>query len=94
MNGDRRLIRDCAKHSDCVLNRKMPALKKIKAFCKECAADFKPKECNGKVLNTPETRAAVCPLHLYRLGKNPFLKGRGNVKNLIPFRKTRDKTYV
>ncbi len=80
---------------ECVLKLKMPALKKIKAFCKECIPDLKPRECEGIVLNTPESKKyGKCPLWIYRFGRNPYLKGKGNVKNLIPFKKSRDKTYV
>lgn len=56
---------------ECVLKIEIPALKKIKAFCKECAPDFRPEECDGIVLNTDKQD---CPLHPFRFGKNPFIK--------------------
>lgn len=84
---------DCGSE-ECVLKKKMPALKKIKASCKECAPDFKPKDCDGYILNTEETQNyGKCPLWIYRFGKNPYLKGIGNVDNLNPFKKSRDKTH-
>ena len=78
MNGNVGLIKGCAELSECVLAKKMPALKKIKAFCKECAPDFNLHECDGEVLNTPETRSyGKCPLWIYRFGHNPKRKGIG-----------------
>ena len=95
MNGNAALIRDCAKISDCALAKKMPALKKIKSYCRDCAPDFKPHECDGIILNTDETKKyGKCPLWIYRFGRNPNLKGKGNVKNLIPFKKAREKMHV
>ncbi len=62
---------------ECVLkNKKISALKRIKAFCAECAPDFKPKYCKGIILNTKETRDyGKCSLWVYRFGKNPKLRG-------------------
>ena len=85
---------DC-ESKECVLKLKMSALKKIKAFCGECAPDFKPQECDGIVLNTTESQNyGKCPLWVYRFGRNPHLKGKGRAENLIPFKKSRDKMHV
>ena len=73
----------------------MSALKRIKDYCKECAPDFSLRECEGIIMNTPETKNdSKCPLWSYRFGRNPNLKGKGNVKNLIPFKKSREKMHV
>ncbi len=76
----------------CVLKRKMTNLKRIKLYCKECAADFKPWECDGVVLNTKETEDyGKCPLHIFRMGKNPRRKGIGNLnpKHLLKYTNSR-----
>lgn len=73
---------------ECKLNdKKLSALKKIKAHCKTCipSQDYRDvKKCDGKVLG-PEPH--ICPLLPYRLGKNPKLKGKGNIANLIFYKK-------
>ncbi len=85
---------DC-ESKECVLKLKMSSLKKIKAFCKECAPDFNVKECDGIVLNTEETRNyGKCPLWVYRFGKNPYLKGRKAPEHLKDYYFTRNKAYV
>lgn len=50
-------------------------LQRIKAHCKDCAADNDPKECDGRLLR-PNGNNNVCRLHPYRLGKNPERKKR------------------
>jgi hypothetical protein len=63
---------------NCKLNdKRLSTLKRIKAYCLTCnsAQSYKGvKDCDGKVLN-PEPY--ICPLHPYRLGHNPKLKGKG-----------------
>jgi len=66
--------------SDCELkNKKLSPLKRIKGYCLNCTPEHSyqgVRACKGEFLN-PELHK--CPLHLYRLGKNPTLKGkRGN----------------
>jgi hypothetical protein len=79
-----------------VLRQKHPsALKRIRAFCKECAPDFDPKTCDGKILNTEESRRyGNCSVWPFKNGRNPHLKGKGNVDNLIPFKKSCEKSPI
>jgi hypothetical protein len=71
---------------DCTLRKKKPALQRIRDWCKECSADNKPWECTGEVLNTEYTRNNKCPLHVYRMGKNPRLKHKRTPHHLKDYR--------
>lgn len=66
------------KSEVCKLNNKyLSTLKRIKAHCITCIPEQSIqgiRKCDGKVLN-PEPH--ICPLHPYRLGHNPKLKGKG-----------------
>lgn len=54
---------NCQNEKCLLKNRGISTLKRIKAFCAECAPDFKPKDCKGVILNTKETRDfGKCPL--------------------------------
>jgi hypothetical protein len=59
--------------STCKLNDKsIPHSRRIKAHCLTCAPEQSihgVKKCSGKVI-APEDH--ICPLHPYRLGKNPY----------------------
>ena len=56
-------------------------MERILCGCRECAADHKPEECNGKLVGVQRkilaevmgvsVEEAICPLHPFRLGKNP-----------------------
>jgi hypothetical protein len=82
---------DCGT-KECVLKLKMSALKKIRAYCKECAPDLNPQECDGLILNTPEiSDYGKCPLWIYRFGKNPHLKHNRNPKHLKSYQFARIK---
>jgi hypothetical protein len=70
----------------CHLRKKKSALQRIRDWCKECAADFKPWECTGEVLNTEYTRKWKCPLHPYRMGKNSRLKHNRTPHHLKKYR--------
>lgn len=63
----------------CKLNdASLTNLKKIKAHCATCVADQNRRgvrDCDGLICN-PEMHK--CPLHPYRLGKNPTRAGIGN----------------
>ncbi len=50
-------------------------IKAIRLNCLECVSwsAYEVKHCTAK----------LCPLYLYRLGKAPGHKGKGNVQNLI-----------
>jgi len=73
---------------NCKLRGKGTSLQKIKNWCKECALDYKPYQCDGEILNTEYTRIWRCPLHKFRMGRNPRRKGIGrkggnpNIKNI------------
>lgn len=62
-------------------------LKRIKSHCITCIPEQSlqgVRKCDGKITN-PEPH--ICPLHPYRLGHNPKLKGkRGKGR---PFQKTK-----
>jgi len=70
--------------SKCSFNRKdLPTLKRIQAGCLECSADHQPELCTGQLIGTQRrilaevlgvsVEQAICPLHPFRLGKNPKL---------------------
>lgn len=66
---------------------KVSTLKRIKLHCIDCIPEQSLQgvaKCDGKILN-PESHD--CPLHPYRLGHNPKLKGKGNIANLIFYKK-------
>lgn len=69
-------FRGCTSR-DCFLNRPgLSTLKRIKAHCLYCAPEQTVngvKACTGEI-NGPEPH--TCPLHPYRLGTNPNLKGK------------------
>lgn len=54
-------------------------LKAIKLKCLDC--------CGGSTQEVNLCEVAECPLWLYRFGKNPNPKRRGNVSGLITYRK-------
>ena len=50
-------------------------LRRIKAHCISCIPEhsiFGVQKCNGEILNPV---SHLCPLHQFRLGHNPYLKG-------------------
>lgn len=52
-------------------NTDLPHVKRIKEHCLNCVPEqsvYAVKECDGKI-SSPEPH--ICPLHPYRLGKNP-----------------------
>ena len=65
-------------------------LKRIKAHCLDCAATDLDQPITRDVINCVDTK---CPLHPYRLGKNPNRKKRApnpdNLKKLTEARKLR-----
>ena len=78
----------------CVLRQKRPsALKRIRAFCKICAP-VDPKTCDGRVLNTEESRNyGRCPLWPFRYGHNPSLKGRKAPEHLKDYYFPRNRMH-
>lgn len=63
-------------------NKNLTPLRRIKEHCLECHPDHSTqgaRSCDGIVLY-PEYH--ICPLHIYRLGKNPYLKGAKSVEHL------------
>jgi len=87
-NGITRKHPDFNCMSNCQLNNmNLTPLKRIKAHCLECVGDENKyndvRECNGRVICSDTGKFIQCPLHFYRMGKNPKLKGRsGGVANL------------
>ena len=71
----------CAS-GDCKLNDStLTQVKRIKAHCLTCVPEQTyegVRSCSGQVANFEDGRA--CPLHPFRLGKNPHRKGIGNLK--------------
>ena len=66
----------------CSFNAKVLTLQRIKAGCRECAGDHDPESCTGQLagwqrrimadlLGVPVDEV-VCPLHPYRMGKDPY----------------------
>jgi len=57
---------------DCKLNDfNLSFVKRIKSHCLDCVPEqsvYGVKACNGKILNPVPH---ICPLHEFRLGKNP-----------------------
>jgi len=47
------------------------SVKRIAAHCRDCNGDDHPRECTGRLLH-----GKTCPLHPFRLGKNPNAKKR------------------
>ena len=79
----------------CHLKQAGTSLQRIKKFCKECSPNFKPKECEGVIINTEETKNfGKCPLHVFRFGKNPHIRGNANPdqRHLIPYKKHEKET--
>jgi len=63
--------------------KQLPILKRIKAFCKTCAPNFIVADCEGIIINTPESRAyGKCLLFGFRFGKNPNMKRIDSVKRI------------
>jgi len=58
---------------------KKDVLRAVKEKCLDCSAD-QPKEVRLCVITH-------CSLYRYRFGKDPYSKRKGNVANLVPFRK-------
>ena len=54
--------------------KKITPLKAIRLKCLDCSA--------GSAKEVKFCQFEDCPLYQYRLGKNPYLKGRGNIANL------------
>jgi hypothetical protein len=53
---------------------KVGPLRAIRKHCLECAGGTRQVElCSGKLLGD-----GICPLHEYRFGRNPKLKGKGH----------------
>jgi hypothetical protein len=67
------------KSIGCKLNDKtLTPLKRIKAHCISCVPEqsiYGVKQCTGKLLY-----GKTCPLHQYKEGHNPNLKGNPNAK--------------
>ncbi len=42
------------------------SVKRIATHCRDCNGDDHPRECTGRLLD-----GGTCPLHPFRLGKNP-----------------------
>jgi len=81
--------RELCNSTMCKLIRTGSPLKRIRAHCLDCfGGAAQVKACDGKVLGN---NSHICPLHHYRDGHNPKLKGRGNVGNLILFKKIREE---
>ena len=77
----------------CTLRAKLPVLKRIKGWCQECALDFKPQECTGVILNNQDVYGQRhCPLHIYRMGKNPRLRHKRSPDHLRDYRFKRLET--
>jgi hypothetical protein len=81
-------IYEC-KSVDCKLNLKsLSPLKRIKAHCISCVPEqsiYGVKGCTGRLLN-----GNICPLHPYREGRNPKIKG--NPEALKRYLKTKKET--
>jgi hypothetical protein len=78
MNGARGARQSCAS-IDCQLSQLVEhgsPLRRIKAHCLTCIpaqSFYAVKDCDGRVLNP---KPHDCPLHPYRLGHNPALRGK------------------
>jgi len=81
-------VLDCT-YSECILRGKTPILGRIKAYCKQCSADFKPYECDGIVLNVDKDKK--CPLHQYRMGKNRNIKHNRTPVHLEKYHFTKER---
>ena len=67
-------------YTECQLKGRESKLRCISDYCKQCAVDFKPYECKGFILNVDENEK--CPLHKFRMGKNPDIRHRRTPKHL------------
>jgi len=71
-------------------------MERIRKYCVECSADHKPGECTGELLGAQKRMLAellevtedqaICPMHRYRMGKNPKRVNCGNAAHLKRFR--------
>ena len=59
--------------------QKIP-LKAIRMKCIECMGGDTAQACKELIRDCP---APDCPLYDFRLGRNPYSKHRGNIKNLM-----------
>jgi len=69
-------------------------LKSIRLFCLECMGwDRKEKEGSKPFDDVRECTDELCPLYEFRMGKNPYQRGRkgGNLKALEKYRKDKKK---
>jgi len=55
-------------------------LKAIRMMCIECMGGDTVQDCKELIRDCP---ASDCPLHDFRLGRNPFSKHPGNIGNLL-----------
>ena len=73
-------FRGCASEM-CNLNKvELPFVKRIKAHCVDCIPEqsvYGVKACDGKILNPIPH---ICPLHEFRLGKNPKISEASRIK--------------
>lgn len=72
---------DCKSDICKLKDRTLSPLKRIKAHCISCSSEqsiYGAQECTGRLLN-----GKACPLHLYREGHNPNIKGNLNAKRNI-----------
>jgi len=76
---------------ECSLNKPgLTALKRIKSHCLKCVPEqsiYGVRACTGEILN-PEPH--ICPLHPFRLGTNPHLKGKRGKGNPEALKKWRE----
>lgn len=61
----------------------MSLLQVIRSKCKDCCCDQLEEIKNCTCIN--------CPLHAYRMGKNPFSKRKGSPDNLRKYREQTSK---
>lgn len=71
---------ECARCDSkmCILNKHdVSDFRRIKNYCKTCAADNKPNECAGTIIHSGsrfKSTKGICPLHPFRMGTNPHRK--------------------
>lgn len=59
--------------------KRITSLKAIRLKCLDCS--------NGSSNEVKLCPVADCPLHEFRLGKNPYTRRKGNIANLKAFKK-------
>ena len=89
----RRDRRPCTS-MDCTLNSAGKPLQWIKEHCHECATDHQPEYCAGELVGVQRQilaavmgvslEDAICPLHPYRMGKNPKMSAASSRRALPP----------